>query len=371
MIHQLEHGYVRVRPLYHALAFNLEIDSILDGNTRGQVYVDDPAAPRRALIWDQMNALFLAGQADNAGFNAALNHLLTTQLIPDAIERHLDDFILYTDHEAWERALDVVLQGFAPFEARRRLYKLGRLQVDWRAQLPPGTRMARVDRNLLADERLENRIQVVNWITSFWPSSEDFLARGLGFCLIEGQTIASWCLAVFASGNRFEFGTETVAAYRRRGFSTLVTAAGVDHCLAHNVTPSWHCWDNNAASIGVAEKVGFQQVKTYTVRRFGFTPFDHLILQAEHFYNYYDFGRAAALVEAAFQVQAPPNKFYHYFAARLWARAGSPELAFRYLDQAIDAGWDDAGRLQADPDLSELHRTDAWAVLLARLETAP
>jgi hypothetical protein len=151
----------------------------------------------------------------------------------------------------------------------------------------------------------------------------------------------------------------------------LVTAAGVEHCLAHNVTPSWHCWDNNAASIGVAEKVGFQQVKTYTVRRFGFTPFDHLILQAEHFYGYGDFQRAAERVEAAFQVQAPPNKFYHYFAARLWARAGSTERALRYLHQAVDAGWDDVGRLQADPDLSEMRRTDAWAALLARMAAAP
>ncbi len=370
MIHQLDHAYDRVRPLYHSLAFNLEIDAILDGNTRGQVYVDDPAAPRCALIWDQMNTLFLAGRADNHGFNAALNELVTAQLIPDAAARHLGDFILYTAHEAWERKLDVVLQGFAPFEARRRLYKLGRLAIDWRAQLPPGARMARVDRDLLADERLENRIQVVNWITSFWPSTEDFLARGLGFCLIQGQAIASWCLAVFSSGNRFEFGTETVAAYRRRGFSTRVTAAGVEHCLAHNITPAWHCWDNNAASIGVAEKVGFQHVKTYTVQRFGFTPFDHLILQAEHFYGYGDFRRAAERAEQAFQVQAPPNKFYHYFAARLWARAGSPERAFRYLDQAIDAGWDDVGRLQTDPDLSSLHPSDAWAALLARLAPA-
>ncbi|MGC9523649.1 MAG: hypothetical protein ACP5HG_17465, partial [Anaerolineae bacterium] len=68
--------YHLVRALFDDLTFNVEVPSILDGNTRGVVYVDDVQAPTTALIWDHLAALFLAGRADNRAFTSGMGSWL-------------------------------------------------------------------------------------------------------------------------------------------------------------------------------------------------------------------------------------------------------------------------------------------------------
>ncbi|MCE7985236.1 MAG: hypothetical protein DYG89_29030 [Caldilinea sp. CFX5] len=52
--------YDSVRSLFTPLRYNLVIDSILDGNTHGRVYADDPTPPRTAVVWNGMKALGLS-----------------------------------------------------------------------------------------------------------------------------------------------------------------------------------------------------------------------------------------------------------------------------------------------------------------------
>jgi RimJ/RimL family protein N-acetyltransferase len=42
----------------------------------------------------------------------------------------------------------------------------------------------------------------------------------------------------------------------------------VEHCVEHGLTPHWHCWEDNAPSMRVAEKVGFVRPERYAVYRF-------------------------------------------------------------------------------------------------------
>jgi predicted GNAT family acetyltransferase len=55
---------------------------------------------------------------------------------------------------------------------------------------------------------------------------------------------------------------------RGRGYATLTPAACVEHCVEHGLTPHWHCWEDNAPSMQVAEKVGFERPGQYAVYRF-------------------------------------------------------------------------------------------------------
>jgi hypothetical protein len=51
----------QVRSLFEPLAFNVEILSILDGNTRGEIWADHFVKPTVAAIWDQILTLYIAG----------------------------------------------------------------------------------------------------------------------------------------------------------------------------------------------------------------------------------------------------------------------------------------------------------------------
>ncbi|KUG07025.1 hypothetical protein ASU33_00120 [Solirubrum puertoriconensis] len=75
------------------------------------------------------------------------------------------------------------------------------------------------------------------------------------------------------------------------------------------------------------------------------------------------------MYEQAFaERKAQPTATHYYNAACSWALAGNKDKAFRYLDQATTAGWDNVPHLKQDADLGSL-RTDArWQPMLAKLE---
>jgi RimJ/RimL family protein N-acetyltransferase len=137
--------------------------------------------------------------------------------------------------------------------------------MDWRAAVPAGRTLVRVDEGWLARHDLANVEQIAGWVDSFWHSHADFVQHSFGYCLLEGDAVASWCLGVFVSGQEVELGLATVPGSRGQGYATAVAARCVAHCAEQGLTPHWHCWDDNVASWRVAEKVGFVDPTPYTV----------------------------------------------------------------------------------------------------------
>jgi RimJ/RimL family protein N-acetyltransferase len=269
LIYRLQEGeYGRMRPVFAELRYNLVIDSVIAGNTPAWVYADDARNPQTAWMWNRQDAMLLAGSPDNDIFNRALGELITTQVIPDAKRRCIPQLSLHYTPGTWESKIDLIMKGKAPEKAGRRFYTLERLKVDWRARIPSGFEMARMDQELLENTALQNIQEVVGWVRSFWPSIPDFIETGFGFFLLQDDTVASWCLSVYVSGEHYELGLATAQPHRNRGFATLTAAACIEHCVEHRLTPHWHCWDDNAPSIAVAEKVGFARPMGYTVYRF-------------------------------------------------------------------------------------------------------
>jgi hypothetical protein len=84
-----------------------------------------------------------------------------------------------------------------------------------------------------------------------------------------------------------------------------------------------------------------------------------------------DFRKAGQLAEQAFAlpgVQIGAGSYYN--AACSWARAGETDNAFRDLDRADKAGWDNLTQLKTDSDLASLHADKRWPRLLKKVETA-
>jgi GNAT superfamily N-acetyltransferase len=263
--------YARVRPVFEALRYNLVIDSVIDGHTPAWVYVDDVGTPTTAWMWNRQDAMLLAGRAGNDAANRALGQLIGDRVIPDVRRRYIPQLSLHYAPEAWEQVQDIILSDKAAEKAGRRFYTLDRLRLDWRAGMPPGYEMARLDETFLKNGALHNMREVVGWVRSFWHSVGDFTRTGFGFCVLHGESIVSWCLSVYASGNNFELGLATVPDYRNQGFASLTAAACVEYCLDNGLVPHWHCWDDNAPSIAVAAKVGFARPVSYQVFRFPVT----------------------------------------------------------------------------------------------------
>lgn len=269
MIFRLEpQSYWRVQSLYANLRYNLVVDSIFDGNTPAWVYVDDPNQPETALMWNTQDAILVAGRPDQVDVNLAFHQFILEQLIPDAKKRYVPELSLYYSAQKWDKMIDILLKGLQHQKALRRYYTSVHPKIDWRLKIHPDCEMKSINLSILKNERMGNVEQVRRWVLSFWGSMEDFLGTGFGYCLLYQGIIISWCLSVYASENHYELGVATIPGFQYQGYATLVAAACVEHCAVNRFVAHWHCWEDNLASIAVAEKVGFERPLGYSVYKF-------------------------------------------------------------------------------------------------------
>jgi RimJ/RimL family protein N-acetyltransferase len=261
-VHELKRvDYKRLRPLFDPLRYHLTSAAVLDGHCPGRVFVDDPSQPRAAFMLSP-EGCYLAGDPANQAFSRSLNQSIVRQ---KALGDDVRVLFLVIHPEHWRERLPGVLAPHAPVEVKRRYYVCRRLRLDWRAHLPDGCTVHRIDRRLLEHPRLTLPDHVTHWMENNWGSIDRFLQDGFGFVTVSAGEIVSWSLSDCVSDDGCEIGIRTVPAHRRRGLATVTAAAMVEHALSHGFTMvGWHCPDDNLGSIGAAEKVGFQRERDYS-----------------------------------------------------------------------------------------------------------
>lgn len=74
----------RVIALCDGLDIHTAVGAVLSGAVAGDVYVDDPARPRSALVRVK-HRFYLAGAADNVGFNADMGAWFGERVYPEAL----------------------------------------------------------------------------------------------------------------------------------------------------------------------------------------------------------------------------------------------------------------------------------------------
>ena len=258
MLELRREDYSVVAPALAPLSHAVPPFAVLGGNAPGRVFVDDARSPHIAFVWTHVNYAFLAGPVDNAEFNRSLGELLTSDLIPDAVCRGDSSFIIYPSSEKWLDPLAAMLPGRKLQKTFRRVFEFGEVPfAEARkdgACVPEGFRLLRYDRGLI--ERFEDR--VAGGVRLGWSSIDAFLEKGLGYCALLGDDVASTCTSIFRAGDRVEIDVSTVPPYRRRGLATHTAGALIEHALSRGMSPNWECFADNAASNALAEKLGFE-----------------------------------------------------------------------------------------------------------------
>jgi RimJ/RimL family protein N-acetyltransferase len=268
LISKLEESqYIRIQPLFHELRYNLVIDSILDGHSRASVYADNPSKPKSALIWNNQEALLVAGEVNNEAFNTDLRALVLEEISPDAQLRDVPELVWQYHPKPWNKILSQTFSTLEGSRVLRRYYNFDRPRFNWRDRLPAGHRILPINASLMEGSSPGGNQQVTAWIESHWLTKENFLDRGFGYCLVAKGEILSSCLSIYASGKDYELGLSTNPTYRDKGSDMLAAAACVEHCSQRDLTPHWHCWNDDTAAITIAEQVGFENPVKYPVYR--------------------------------------------------------------------------------------------------------
>jgi hypothetical protein len=177
----------------------------------GRVFVDHRGKPRTALIWTPVGYYFLVGKPSQAVELIDIREVLTKSFIPASKATGETGFIHIASDEDWKTYLPALLPNREVIEIYRHPFSFSldrfNAQGDWRTRIPHGLYLHAVDATLAS---------LVGVLAS-WASVEDFVAKGMGFALLDGQKIASVCTSVFVSNKLVEIDVKTDDNYQRRG----------------------------------------------------------------------------------------------------------------------------------------------------------
>lgn len=265
MLHELERSdFEAVRSLVRQIPLACAVEATLDGTCPGRVWVNDAVAPTAAVV-DTPEGHYVVGEAQDAGFRQSLVEFVETTVSPGGRGEGWWWFYLRCPTEEWAEAMREVLPAERAVEKPREFYVCEQVAIDWRAGLPAGFDLVRVDERFLRREDVANIEPIRRRARSNFGSSERFLEKGFAFCVVHENAIVSDCSADNVSGQRCEVGVHTAEGYRRRGLATYVAAAAVDWALSNGIEAvGWHCLRYNEASGATARRVGFRKAEEYS-----------------------------------------------------------------------------------------------------------
>lgn len=239
-------------------------DSIIKGNTPGQIFVDDIENTSIFLIYEG-NCVYFCGEVkDKNKYKEVINFFKETYLSRDRREQLGIVKVNYYP-EVWETELFEELNGFKRKVADRTLLKQELIEIPIVDKNENGLIVKKIDKEVLENSSLGNLECVIDEIEGMWGSTERFLSNGFGYCAIIDGNIISWCTAEYVSENYCGVGIETIEAQEGKGVATIVANEFLNRCKALNIIPYWDSWEDNTPSIRVAEKNGFTKICDYKV----------------------------------------------------------------------------------------------------------
>jgi GNAT superfamily N-acetyltransferase len=264
MLHQVSaDSFHLVKSLFETET-RLAVTAALAGESPAELYVDDPATPRAALLILWNHRIYLAGTPGNTSIPHDFASLLHERYMPEGEERQPFGFAIDFTSSLWEDSLAALFPNMDSLRAEHQYYCVHLSAPILPPSLPEGFSLHRVDEALLARSSLGNHQSLVEEIHSESPSVNDFLQHKFGYCLQYGQDLVGWCLSEYNHGNQCELGIETLEGFQRRGLATATAQATMAYAQSVGITRiGWHCWKANIPSSSLARKLGFDHVEDH------------------------------------------------------------------------------------------------------------
>jgi len=359
--------FERARPLFRKMDIHLPLQAILAGNVDAPIYVDNPQHPQIALTWTG-HRFYVAGSPGNTDLIAASRKIFLENFAMSAWKTGIESYILHYPSEKWEIFIKAMLLQKFPIPSMRSYYA-NKASRHEQVKPPQGFAIHLADAAFLSG-KWQNPEFLTDEMCSERVSVQDFLAKSFGVCLTKDDLIVGWCLSEYNTGHRCEVGIATHEDYREEGLATLMTQAFIELARTRDVARiGWHCAAANLGSGATALKAGFEKVEDYPVFIGWFDDAVNIARNGYFAHGRGEYAEALAFYEKSFSLGDVPDWVY-WGAACDAALVGETARALKYLQDAIERGFDDLDQIQGSKYLLNLHGTEGWDTILKQLKQA-
>jgi RimJ/RimL family protein N-acetyltransferase len=238
----------KTAPIFQNIEHSIAIvNAVLEGNSPGRVFVDNPANPSSAFLFPEGTFFYIHGNETDVDFCQSVYKLLFENILPNAVEKEM---VLFSFTAAWRQRLEPLLNDKGVIPIYRKLFEFNPKKfLEYKksqAAVPDGMRIQPIDQTL-AEKHPE-----------YNPMIEQRSKR-FGFCLMKGEEVASECSSIFVGGGEAEIDVHTDEKYQGRGYAQLAASAFIEASLQKGLKPNWACWPEREASRSLARKLGFEE----------------------------------------------------------------------------------------------------------------
>lgn len=218
------------------------LESVLQRDLSGWVFVDNPQRIQSAFVLSRMGWAYFLGTEDCGDFGLEVMNVIK--------QRQPGSIIWFGASGHWNTLVKThVTADLQDFPRYRFRFHPDR----FRASDEP----APVEIHPIDAASLDTVLAKYYANGSLWDDPSNFLSRGFGFTIRDQNEIVSVALSASVTETDAEIDIHTDETHRRKGYAEALSRAFIRACLDRGLLPKWDCSCQNAASAALAEKLGF------------------------------------------------------------------------------------------------------------------
>jgi GNAT superfamily N-acetyltransferase len=240
--------YSRALPLFdHDVPISPMLFAVLEGRYPGHVFVDDRADPTRSVAITAIGFTFIGGAFDQHALNDTVSDLRTGRGLSLVWSPPVAGHVMPPPQATKE------FDRLEFFDRRPVPTRAG--EGVWR--LPDGCTLRRMEASLFA------RCLWRDLHVRMAGTSENFLAHGLGFCLMRDEEIVCEAYAGCLGAGKWEIGAITHEPHRRQGYAVVTCTHLIEMCEGAGQPTCWSCETDNVAPVATARRLGYTSERAY------------------------------------------------------------------------------------------------------------
>jgi len=254
---------------------NPSYSGILQGECRGEVYVDTIDRPSISLVFsDPVGGFSIMGETDDSSRIEDLCQYIRQDLFPDFKAWGWQGFEFSFEKD---QTRDQFLALFSDFKLDLEDEYFYTCQGTCPPIDIPGYVIKRLDSALLPslqEGKIDGGQEVLDKIIYAWHSLEDFIKRSVGYLVLSGDHVAGIIIGSARFDNHLVIDIKTIEGHRKKGLAYWMTQHFLKACHDQNLIAHWNCVDSNTGSKRTAEKAGFQLNK---IKPYYWLPFENQV----------------------------------------------------------------------------------------------